>query len=68
MSEKKSGVVKWFNSAKGFGFILHEDKDYFVHFKNIVMDGYKTLDEGMDVLFVPKQSDRGPCATEVEAA
>lgn len=68
MSDKKNGVVKWFNNAKGFGFIFYDDKEYFVHFKSIVMDGYKTLQEGMEVLFVPQQSERGPCATEVEVA
>lgn len=68
MSEKKRGVVKWFNNADGYGFILHADKDYFVHFNSINMDGYKTLKQGMDVLFVPKLSQRGPRAEEVEVS
>ena len=47
------GQVKWFNNAKGFGFILPEDEseDYFVHYSSIVMDGYKTLKAGQAVSF-----------------
>ena len=46
------GTVKWFNSEKGYGFISQEDgEDLFVHFSEIKMDGYKTLDEGQAVSF-----------------
>ena len=48
----QTGKVKWFNAQKGFGFIAAEDgTDVFVHFSAIAMDGFKTLDEGMDVQF-----------------
>jgi CspA family cold shock protein len=52
MSERVSGTVKWFNNAKGFGFISHkEGSDVFVHFRSIRGDGYRTLDEGQAVEF-----------------
>lgn len=66
--EKKQGLVKWFNASKGFGFILHEGEDYFVHFKNILMDGYKSLEEGQKVTFKPATTERGKCALDVEEA
>ena len=48
----KTGTVKWFNSSKGFGFISREDgDDVFVHFKSIVGEGYKSLEEGDHVRF-----------------
>ena len=46
------GTVKWFNSEKGYGFISQKDgEDLFVHFSEIKLDGYKTLDEGQAVSF-----------------
>ena len=46
------GTVKWFNPEKGYGFISQEDgEDLFVHFSEIQMDGFKTLDEGETVTF-----------------
>ena len=52
MSERVSGTVKWFNNAKGFGFISHtEGSDVFVHFRSIRGEGYRTLDEGQAVEF-----------------
>ena len=68
MSDKLIGTVKWFNSAKGFGFIEYQGSDYFVHFKNIIMEGYKCLAEGENVRFAPEKTDRGFAATEVEPA
>ncbi len=60
------GTVKWFNSEKGFGFIVSEDgQDVFVHFSAIQVDGYKTLEEGQKVTFEIEQSPRGPQATNV---
>ncbi len=62
----ESGVVKWFNPEKGFGFIERESgDDVFVHFSDIVSDGYRTLDEGDAVTFEVAEGDRGPKATNV---
>ena len=64
-----TGKVKWFNAAKGFGFIETEDgQDVFVHFSAIEMDGYKTLDEGMEVKFEVTDGDKGPQASNVTRA
>ncbi|KGM38725.1 cold-shock protein [Aquabacterium sp. NJ1] len=64
----KIGQVKWFNDAKGYGFIVAdgEDTDVFVHFSQIVMDGFRTLKEGMRVQFEPQQHDRGVMALQVQ--
>ena len=63
-----TGTVKWFNDAKGYGFIAPEDggKDLFVHFSNIKGDGYKTLAEGASVTFETRQGQKGPEAYDVE--
>lgn len=66
MTDKTRGTVKWFNEAKGFGFIESNGKDYFVHFSAIVSQGFKTLAEGAAVLFKPAQGQKGPQAEEVE--
>jgi CspA family cold shock protein len=62
-----TGSVKWFNEAKGYGFITPEDgsKDLFVHFSNIKAEGYKTLAEGAKVSFESRQGDKGPEAIDV---
>ena len=67
MSEVKQGTVKWFNDAKGFGFIEPEGggKDLFVHMSEIQMDGFKTLKDGQSVDYQAGTSDKGPCATNV---
>ena len=64
-----TGTVKWFDAAKGFGFIAPEDggKDVFVHHTAITGDGYKTLDEGQKVNFEIEQGQKGPAAVNVSA-
>ena len=55
------GKVKWFNDAKGYGFIEQESgEDVFVHFSAIAMDGFKTLSEGQEVEFDPERRQRSP--------
>lgn len=66
MSDRAAGTVKWFNNAKGFGFITQEQgDDVFVHFRSIQGDGYKTLDEGQQVEFNLTQGPKGYQAEEV---
>jgi CspA family cold shock protein len=62
-----TGTVKWFNEAKGYGFITPEDgsKDLFVHFSNIRGDGYKSLAEGATVTYEARQGQKGPEAIDV---
>jgi CspA family cold shock protein len=63
-----SGTVKWFNDAKGYGFITPEgggSKDLFVHHSNIVGRGFKTLQEGAKVEYEPADGEKGPVATNV---
>lgn len=61
-----TGKVKWFNAAKGYGFITGEDgKEVFVHFSAINGDGYKSLDDGQAVSYEVKEGDKGPQATNV---
>ncbi|MGC1402854.1 MAG: cold shock domain-containing protein [Thermodesulfobacteriota bacterium] len=63
---KSKGKVKWFNDAKGFGFIEQEGgSDVFVHYSAIQMDGFKTLKQGQDVEFEVKDGDKGPQASNV---
>ncbi|MFV1987754.1 MAG: cold-shock protein [Gemmatimonadota bacterium] len=61
------GRVKWFNDAKGYGFIEQPDggADVFVHYSTIDMDGYKTLAEGMEVDYEVTTGDKGLQATSV---
>ncbi len=60
------GTVKWFNNAKGYGFITSEDgDDVFVHFKSIEMDGYKSLEEGAEVEYEIEDTPKGPQAIQV---
>ncbi len=66
MSEKEQGTVKWFNGAKGYGFIERDSgEDVFVHFSAILQDGYRSLEEGQRVEFVVTQGEKGPQASEV---
>ena len=61
-----SGIVKWFNNEKGYGFIDHATgEDIFVHYSAIQSEGYKTLDDGQEVSFDVTESDRGPQASNV---
>ncbi len=63
-----SGVVKWFNDAKGYGFIAtDEGKDIFVHYTAINMDGRKTLSEGQQVEFDIADGPKGPQAANVSS-
>ena len=69
MSERITGIIKWFNPGKGYGFVTVDGDDqteYFVHFSSLVMEGYKTLDADDRVSFVLKQTDKGVQATEVQ--
>ncbi|WP_086932244.1 cold-shock protein [Agarilytica rhodophyticola] len=68
MSDKTTGTVKWFNEAKGFGFIEQESgPDVFAHFSAIVSSGFKTLAEGQKVEFKVTQGQKGPQAEEIVA-
>jgi CspA family cold shock protein len=64
------GTVKWFNDAKGFGFITPQDggKDVFVHHSAIQGSGFKTLTEGQKVKYDLQQTPKGPSAANVEPA
>ena len=67
MSEREKGTVKWFNNAKGYGFIQRESgEDLFVHFKSIIGDGFKSLDEGDAVEYLVAEGEKGLQAQEVE--
>ncbi len=63
------GTVKWFNDSKGYGFIKSPSgEDVFVHFSAIQADGFRTLNEGEEVEFEVRESERGPQATNVVRA
>ena len=69
MGELKRGVVKWFNNAKGFGFIEHDSgKDIFVHYSVIECDGFKTLKDGEEVGYEIREGDKGLNASRVVRA
>ena len=61
------GTVKWFNDAKGYGFITPAEgsKDLFVHHSSILGDGFKSLPEGAKVTFEAREGQKGPEATNV---
>ena len=67
MSKTYEGTVKWFNDAKGYGFLTPNEggKDLFVHMSEIQMDGFKTLKDGQDVDYEEGSTDKGPCALNV---
>ena len=65
-----TGTVKWFSEQKGYGFITPEDggKDLFVHYSNIVGDGFRNLQDGQAVEYEPAQGQKGPEAQNVRAS
>ena len=66
---RETGVVKWFNASKGYGFIQRQTgEDVFVHFSAIQMDGYKSLNEGQTGEFEVRQGPKGFQADQVTAA
>ena len=69
MADRQIGTVKWFNDAKGFGFISRESgPDVFVHFRAITGSGFRTLQEGQRVSFEVTQGQKGLQAENVSAA
>ena len=64
-----TGMVKWFNNAKGYGFILSDDGggDIFAHYSAIDMDGYKTLKAGQAVTFETEDGPKGLHATQIQS-
>lgn len=68
MSNTVTGTVKWFNEAKGFGFIEQKSgPDVFAHFSEIASSGFKTLNEGQSVEFSVTQGAKGPQAVNIVA-
>jgi CspA family cold shock protein len=66
MSERQTGTVKWFDSAKGYGFIERENgKDLFVHFRAIAGEGHRSLKDGQQVEFTEVEGKKGPQADNV---
>ena len=66
MSNRQTGTVKWFNDAKGFGFITPESgNDVFVHFRSIQGTGFKSLQEGQKVSYVAVKGQKGMQADQV---
>ena len=64
-----TGIVKWFDTKKGYGFVadsVSDGKDYFVHFSEIQSDGFKTLEEGQKVSFEIGEGKQGPVAKNVK--
>ncbi|MBS1272291.1 MAG: Cold shock-like protein CspLA [Candidatus Marinimicrobia bacterium] len=66
MAEQEKGTVKWFNNAKGFGFIVRDQGgDVFVHYSAISGDGFRSLEEGQKVEFTVTEGEKGPQAQDV---
>ena len=61
----QKGQVKWFNQTKGFGFVESEGKDYFIHFKEIMGNGFKNLNPGDKVSFEAASSPKGLVAKKL---
>ena len=65
--DRKTGVCKFFDNPKGYGFIVNDDNlDVFVHYRSIMGEGYKTLAEGETVTYLEIKSEKGLSAVEVE--
>ncbi|GAB7129174.1 cold-shock protein [Amantichitinum ursilacus] len=66
----EQGIVKWFNDAKGFGFITPADggPDLFAHFSEVKVDGFKSLQEGQKVTYSKGMGPKGPQATNIQPA
>lgn len=66
MAKRTTGVVRWFDISKGYGYIDAKDgEDVFVHYTNILGDGFQLLSEGEEVTFFLETTVRGPQATDV---
>ncbi|MDZ4261938.1 MULTISPECIES: cold-shock protein [Pseudomonas] len=67
MADRETGIVKWFNDEKGFGFITPDSggAELFVHFKAIESDGFKSLKEGQAVSYVSEKGQKGQQAAQV---
>jgi CspA family cold shock protein len=66
MDERETGIVKWFNDKKGYGFISRESgEDVFVHYSSITGEGFRSLAEGDRVEFSVKQDQKGQAAVDV---
>jgi len=69
MSERFSGIVKWFSNERGYGFVLKDgvsdNGEYFVHFSSIIMEGYKTLKAGQKCTFELLATEKGTQAVNV---
>jgi CspA family cold shock protein len=65
-----TGIVKWFNDSKGYGFITPDEggKDLFIHHSNIIGNGYKSLPEGAKVVFEQREGEKGVEAYDVSTA
>ena len=63
----KTGTVKWFNNAKGFGFISPDEggQDLFVHYSDVQMEGYRNLEQGQRVTYSYSDGPKGPAAGQV---
>jgi CspA family cold shock protein len=68
MSERHTGIVKWFNDQKGYGFIARDGggSDVFVHYSAIMGQGHRTLIQGQRVEYTIQQGPKGPAAANVE--
>ena len=67
MSETQTGTVKWFDNAKGYGFIQRQEgKDLFVHYQSIEGSGHRSLEEGQSVAFTEVAGKKGPQAENVK--
>ena len=67
MADRETGTVKWFNNAKGFGFIERQDgEDVFVHFNQLRGEGYRSLNDGQQVEFAVTKTDKGFQAEDVQ--